>query len=85
MERFAFYVAAAGAATQDREPVPDELAAAVGEDGWAAGETHPLLLVAPGGESSDRAAIQCHVTADRGIVATGGLKSGGGRRKLSDD
>lgn len=32
LERFAFHVAATGAATEDRELVPAELAATVGED-----------------------------------------------------
>ncbi len=41
-------VAAAGAATENRQLVVDELAAAVGENGRTAGQARPVLLVAPG-------------------------------------
>ncbi len=70
-------VAASGAATENRELVPDELAAAVGEDGRAAGETCPVLLAGAGGEPSDSAAVRGHGAADRVAVATGGLESSG--------
>ena len=50
-------VAAAGAAAADREVVVDELAAATGENRRSIGQARSVLLVAPGGESSDTAAF----------------------------
>jgi len=69
-------VAATGAAEEDRELVPDELAAAVGEDGWAAGETRPVLLAASGGEPPDAAVVREHGAADRGAASAGGVEIG---------
>ena len=78
-------MAAAGASAEDRELVFDESPAAAGEDGREAGETCPLLLAAFGRESSDAAAVRSDGAADRGVAATGWLKSGGGREELSND
>jgi hypothetical protein len=50
-------VATVGTAEEDREVVVDELAAAVGEDRRAAGETCTVLLAALGGKSSDEAVV----------------------------
>jgi len=41
---------AAGAAEEDRRLVVDQLAAAVGEDGWPIDQARPLLLAATGRE-----------------------------------
>ena len=42
-------LAAAGAAEEDRRLVVEQLAAAVGEDGWPIDQARPLLLAAAGG------------------------------------
>ena len=74
-------MAATGAATENRELVLDEPPATVGENGRTARETRPLLLVTAGEESFDSATVCQHAGADRGVVATGRLESGGGREE----
>ena len=71
--RFAFHVAATGAAAKDRELVPDELAAPVGEDRRTAGETCPVLLVVVSGEPPDWAAVCQYAGADRWTAASVGI------------
>src|SRR6516164_205813 len=61
-------VAAAGTAEENRQMVADQLAAAAGEDGRAAGEARPLLLASLGREPSDPAALRRHALAD-GVAA----------------
>ncbi len=68
LERFAFHVAAAGAATEDRELVADKFTAAVGEDGWKVGETCPLLLATFGRRASESEAVRSDVRADLGAT-----------------
>ena len=58
-------VAAPGAAEEDRQVVADQLAAAAGEDGRAAGEARPLLLAPAGGESSEAPPVRVDGAADR--------------------
>ena len=53
-------VAAIGAADEDRELVAYEPAETAGEDGWPVDQARPVLLAAPGGESSDAVAIREH-------------------------
>ena len=57
-------MAAAGASAEDWELVVDEFAAAAGEDGRKVGEACPLLLVAPGREPSDAAAVRSDAATD---------------------
>src|SRR5262252_5527952 len=57
--------AAAGTAEENREVVPDQLAATAGEDGRKVGEARPLLLASLGGEPSDAAAVRVDGTPDR--------------------
>lgn len=54
-----------------------ELAVEVGEDGRAAGETCPVLLVALCGESSDAAVVCQHVGADSGAAGSYGIARAG--------
>jgi len=58
-------VATAGAAEEDRRLVVEQLAAAVGEDGWPIDQARPLLLAAPGREPPDAATVWKHGEADR--------------------
>jgi hypothetical protein len=67
------FMAAAGVAQANREPVVDQLAAAAGEDGRTAGKTCPLLLAVLGGEPSDETVIWQYARADRRAVASGGI------------
>ena len=73
-------VAAAGIAAKNRELVPDELAAAIGEDGRKVGETCPVLLVAAGGKPFDETFICQHAGADRWTVASVGRNPKTGAR-----
>lgn len=66
-------VAAAGATKEDRGLVLDELAATVGQDGWAVGEARPLLLVDAGGEPSDAAVVREHGATDCSAAGAGGV------------
>ena len=50
-------LAATGAATENRDLVPDELAAAVGENGRTARKTRTVLLAPVGREPSDAAVV----------------------------
>jgi len=45
--------------------VVEQLAAAVGEDGWPIDQARPLLLAAPGREPPDAATVWKHGAADR--------------------
>jgi len=56
---------------EDQELIADELAAAVGQDGRAAGETCPLLLAAVGRGASDSEAVRKDAENDRGAAAAG--------------
>ena len=47
--------------------------AAVGEYRRSIGQARPVLLVAPGGEPSDAAAVLGHVAANRGATAARGI------------
>jgi len=51
----------------------DELVAAAGKDGRPAGETCPVLLAAPGGESSDATVGWQHAAVDSRAVRSGGV------------
>ena len=57
-------VAAAGATDEDWQLLSDQLAAAVGEDGWPVGQARAVLLAAVGGEPSDEAVVWRHGAAD---------------------
>jgi AraC-like DNA-binding protein len=57
--------AATGAAEQNRQVVGEQLAAAAGEDGQAAGEACLILLAPVGGEPSDAPPFRVDGTADR--------------------
>ena len=61
-------VAATGAAQGDRQLVADQSSAAARENRWALDKARPLLLAAPGGESSDTAALWRHAGQDRGAT-----------------
>jgi hypothetical protein len=63
-------VAAAGAAEENRELVADELAAAAGENRRSIGQARTVLLVAPGREPSDAAAVWGHAAKDCGASIT---------------
>ncbi len=62
-------LAAAGIATEDRELVLDELAAAVGEDRRTAGETCAILLAFVGRRALEPEAVQQHAANDLGTAA----------------
>ncbi len=62
-------MAATGAATENRELVPDELAAAVGENGRTAGETCAILLAFAGRRALEPEAVQQHAANDLGTAA----------------
>jgi len=64
--------------------VPDQLAAAVGEDGWTAGETRPALSAVVGREPPDAAALWKHGPADR-CAAFAGRIGGGGQANRSKE
>src|SRR6202040_4101762 len=75
-------LAAAGAATANRQLVADQSPAAPRQDGWAAGEARPLLLAPAGGESPDAAAVRVDAPADRGAARADwltGVRAAGGR------
>jgi hypothetical protein len=74
---------AAGTAQEDRRLVVDQLAAEAGEDGRAAGETCPRLLVGLGGGSSDETVVCQHSGADRGAAGSDGLTQAGAVVKSS--
>ena len=76
------------AAEENRCLVADELAATVGEDRRASGETRAVLLAVAGGESSDPTPVRNDAPADPGITGRNGLRRGecnkaAGRRKGS--
>jgi hypothetical protein len=75
-------VAATGAAEEDRWLVLDQSTAAAGENGWAAGETRPVLLAAAGRESSDAATVWKHGAADRGAAGASGVGEGCGGKEI---
>jgi len=56
-----------------RKLVPDELAAAFGEDGRTAGQACPVLLVAAGGKPFNETFICQHAGADRWTAASVGI------------
>ena len=70
-------VATLGAAEEDRELVPDELAAAVGEDRWASDQARPVLLAAPGREPPDAGPVWKHGAANRSVAAAERIGRGG--------
>jgi hypothetical protein len=57
-------VAPSGAAEENRRLVADELAAAVGQDGWADGQARQVLLVVAGRGASAPAIVWGHAAAD---------------------
>ncbi len=61
----------------------DEPPAAVGQDGWAAGETRQPLLAAPGGESSDPAVIRSDGTEDCSFAGPRRVARGSGQQSRS--
>ena len=67
-------MAATAAAPENREVVAEEPPAAIGEDRWKVGTTRPLLLTALDRRELESTAVRCHATADRGVVASGGIK-----------
>lgn len=75
-------LAAAGAAEKGREVVADESAAAVGEGGWAVGQTCPLLLADAGRERFDAEALRGHGAADRGVASASGVGEGCNSREI---
>ncbi|MEE8160655.1 MAG: hypothetical protein V3T61_03360, partial [Acidobacteriota bacterium] len=70
MKRFAYHVAAAGAATENRELVVGELAAEIGQDRKSAGEIFVRLLAALGRGAPASEAIRQHAANDFGTAAT---------------
>ena len=66
-------VAAAGPASRDRRLVSDQPAAAVGEDGRAAGKACAVLLDDAGGRTFDANTVRGDVTQDRDVAASGKL------------
>ena len=74
-------VAAAGAASANRQLVLDELTASTGENGRTAGETCPLLLAAVGREPSDAAAVCQYAGEDRWTAASVGIAQAAAPKK----
>ena len=70
LKRFAYHVAAAGAATENRELVVDELTAEIGQDRKSAGEIFVRLLAALGRGAPASEAIRQHAANDFGTAAT---------------
>jgi len=66
-----------GAADENRELVADELAAAIGEDGWQANQARAVLLVDAGRKPPDQAAVRRDGGQDRRLA--GGDRVAGGR------
>jgi hypothetical protein len=66
-------VAATRAAGANRGLVAHQSPAAHRQDGWAAGQARPVLLVDVGRESSDAAAVRGDAPADLGAPGAGGL------------
>src|ERR1035437_5792760 len=66
-------VAALGAAQQNRQLVADQLATAIGENRRSIGQARSVLLVAPGGKSSDTAAVWKHGAPDRRAAGACGV------------
>ncbi len=75
-------MAATGAATENRELVPNKFAAAIGEDRRALGETCPVLLVTAGGKPFDETFICQHAGADRWTVASGGIAQAAAHKNM---
>src|ERR1035437_1239222 len=73
-------VAAAGAPGADRHLVAHQSPAAPGQDGWAAGQTRPVLLAPAGGEPHDPAAVWVDAPADLGAARADRLTDDGRRR-----
>ncbi len=73
---------AAVAAEQDRQLVADEFAAAVGEDRWPLDQARPVLLAAPGKESSDAAFVWKHGAADCCATGASGVGEPVDRRRF---
>ena len=61
-------LAAAGAASEDRQLVADEPATTIGQDGRPADQSRTVLLAAAGGEPFDAAAVREHGVPDRGAA-----------------
>ena len=78
-------MAAAGIAAENRKLVLDEPSAALGEDRRTAGQARSLLLVAPGRESSDTAAVCQHGAAHLGATVACGVNRVCGRKTKSID
>ena len=76
------FVAAAGAADEDRQLVADQLAAAAGENRRAFDKACPVLLVAAGRESSDAPALRKHAAEDRDAAAASGIRRGAERSRF---
>ena len=66
-------VAALGAAQRSRQLVADQLAAAIGENRRSIGQARMIRLVAPGGKSSDAAALWRDAPADRSAAGSSGV------------
>jgi hypothetical protein len=65
---------ALGAPQQIQELVPDQLAAAIGEDGRSIDQGGTVLMVAPGRKSSDATAVWQHGEANLGATALCGVR-----------
>jgi len=72
--------AAVRAAKTDRQLVVDQLAVAPGQDGWAAGQTRPVLLAPAGRESPDPASVRVDTQADLGVTGPDRLTDDGDAR-----
>ena len=64
---------ASGFAQRDRELVADEPAATAGQDRRTAGETCTVLLAAPGGRTSEPAAVRGDAGPNRAVADTDGI------------
>ena len=60
------------------------VAAAAGENRWAADQTRKVLLAPVGGESFDEAAIRSDVAADRGIAPASRVESSGCAKEFGE-
>jgi hypothetical protein len=63
---------------EDRSLVVDQLATAVGEDGWAISETCALLLAAVSGRASDAVGVRGDSAEDLGAAPVDRIGRGGG-------
>lgn len=75
------FVTEAGSSSRHLKVVPDQLAAAVGEDGPTTGKACAALLAGAGGKTPDESTVRGDVAQDRVVAASGKLADRPQRRE----